>query len=329
MNSPNSLDQKKQPAVHEKVHEKHHHLLHEHNVEHMHFSFDMFAGIAIFASIIIAILDSIPLIHKNIGTFLLSAEWIFTALFTIEYAIRIAFTKKKTSYIFGTAGILDFICLLPMYVALIIPLAQMGQFVRILRLVRITSRFSRLSIIVDALSKNILHPKRHLMNSEEERIFIRKSRRAFFFPYLMLILIFTICVSLATNVLHWAFLDFLVIQIILYIIMFATFLFALKFEISIWSNRYSITTHRITYSKGLLSEDAISLQYRYVTDVSLQQNFWQKILNFGTLTVNSSGDQGSITLQDISHPLDVKKIIQELVHTQFNQENSTKQTPEQ
>jgi uncharacterized membrane protein YdbT with pleckstrin-like domain len=84
----------------------------------------------------------------------------------------------------------------------------------------------------------------------------------------------------------------------------------LRLEYRIWSRRYALTNERMLYSKGIFSEDFKSSSYNKITDVGFHQTFWDKIMNTGTLTVNTAGtDNYEIRYRKIRNPLEVKKMI--------------------
>ncbi len=64
-------------------------------------------------------------------------EWIFTILFTIEYAVRIWVVRRKRSYIFSFFGIVDLLSIIPTYLTLFILGHHYLSVVRILRLLRV------------------------------------------------------------------------------------------------------------------------------------------------------------------------------------------------
>jgi len=99
--------------------------------------FDVVLLIAIAASIIIVLLESVISIRASIGGTLRIIEWIFTFLFTIEYILRIISVKRAGTYIFSFYGIVDFVAIIPTYISLIFPGAQSLLIFRSLRLLRI------------------------------------------------------------------------------------------------------------------------------------------------------------------------------------------------
>ncbi|MBW2477431.1 MAG: ion transporter [Deltaproteobacteria bacterium] len=91
----------------------------------------------IIASIIVVMLDSVAEIHDQYGSILYFFEWLFTLLFTIEYALRIACLRRPAKYIKSFYGIVDLIAILPTYLSLLLPGSQYLMVVRTFRLLRV------------------------------------------------------------------------------------------------------------------------------------------------------------------------------------------------
>lgn len=99
--------------------------------------FDIVLLIAILASVLLVMLESVDSIQLRYGQFLNYAEWFITILFTIEYSLRIITVKKAKNYIFSFYGIIDLLSTLPLYLALIFTGTQSLIALRALRLLRI------------------------------------------------------------------------------------------------------------------------------------------------------------------------------------------------
>ncbi|CAH0152666.1 MULTISPECIES: ion transporter [unclassified Pedobacter] len=100
-------------------------------------AFDVGLLIAIFSSIIVVMLDSVIGIHKQYGKLFNIMEWIFAALFTVEYILRLVSIRKPISYVFSPLGIIDLIALLPSYLSIFFIGAQSLLVFRALRLLRV------------------------------------------------------------------------------------------------------------------------------------------------------------------------------------------------
>jgi len=99
--------------------------------------FDIILLIAIILSLILVMLDSVSSIHNKYINFFLTAEWIITILFTIEYFLRIICTNKPFKYIFSFYGIVDLLSTLPLYLSLILVGNSPLLTLRALRLLRV------------------------------------------------------------------------------------------------------------------------------------------------------------------------------------------------
>ena len=99
--------------------------------------FDVVLIITIVLSIITVLLDSVAEYNQRYATLFNNAEWIFTILFTIEYLLRIYCIRLPASYIFSFFGIIDFLALIPTYLSMILPGAEVLTVIRVLRVLRV------------------------------------------------------------------------------------------------------------------------------------------------------------------------------------------------
>jgi voltage-gated potassium channel len=100
-------------------------------------NFDVLLLVAIVASVMIVILDSIPGIVGWGESILIWSEWFFTIAFTIEYIIRLSIVKRPARYALSLYGIIDLLAILPSYLSLLFVGTQYLLVVRALRLLRI------------------------------------------------------------------------------------------------------------------------------------------------------------------------------------------------
>jgi voltage-gated potassium channel len=120
--------------------------------------FDLALIIVIMLSVVAVILESIPSFRAVHAPLLKTTEWIITAIFTLEYMARIWTHLKPFRYIFSFYGVIDFLAIIPTYLALIFTGAMGFAVIRGLRLLRIfrvlkITRYSREGkVIIEALS---------------------------------------------------------------------------------------------------------------------------------------------------------------------------------
>lgn len=99
--------------------------------------FDIILIVAIIASVAVVMLDSVLYMRLKYSDILFYAEWFFTILFTIEYALRMFSTPNRARYAFSFFGIVDLLSLLPTYLSLFFGGVQYMTVVRILRVLRV------------------------------------------------------------------------------------------------------------------------------------------------------------------------------------------------
>jgi voltage-gated potassium channel len=99
--------------------------------------FDKVIIAAIIISVIVVMADSVRAWNVRHRLVFESLEWIFTALFTVEYIARLAAVDRPFRYARSFFGIVDLIAVLPTYLALFVPELHALIDVRILRLLRI------------------------------------------------------------------------------------------------------------------------------------------------------------------------------------------------
>ena len=100
-------------------------------------NFDIILILAIMASVAVVMLDSVESLSRDYAREFYIAEWVFTAFFTIEYAVRLAIVKRPVRYARSFFGVIDLLSVLPTYVSLLVPGAQVLLSVRILRVLRV------------------------------------------------------------------------------------------------------------------------------------------------------------------------------------------------
>jgi voltage-gated potassium channel len=99
--------------------------------------FDVILLWLIVTSILCVIIESIPEARAAYGWLFYRIDWVFTLLFTVEYALRIYSTRDRSKYIFSSWGVIDFLSIVPSYITLLVSGYQFILVIRVLRLLRI------------------------------------------------------------------------------------------------------------------------------------------------------------------------------------------------
>lgn len=100
-------------------------------------AFDVVLILAIIASLAVVMLESVEYWELHWGSELRVAEWIFTILFTVEYGLRLSCVGRPSRYAFSFFGIVDLLSIVPTYLSVLLPGAQVFLVVRILRILRV------------------------------------------------------------------------------------------------------------------------------------------------------------------------------------------------
>ncbi|MEA1921835.1 MAG: ion transporter [Pseudomonadota bacterium] len=99
--------------------------------------FDVLLIASIFLSIIVVMLDSVASINAVYGRLFFLLEWFFTLLFTVEYLLRLSCIGRPWRYATSFFGIIDLLAIIPSYLSLLLPGAEIFLVIRILRVLRI------------------------------------------------------------------------------------------------------------------------------------------------------------------------------------------------
>lgn len=99
--------------------------------------FDIFLFFFILLGTLVIIIETVPSIKYKYGETLASVEWFIVLFFTVEYVLRIYCAQPKKKYIFSFYGIIDFISIAPVYLAIFLPAIHYLALFRAFRLIRV------------------------------------------------------------------------------------------------------------------------------------------------------------------------------------------------
>jgi voltage-gated potassium channel len=99
--------------------------------------FDVVLLWMILLSVLLVLLESVPEIRAVYGPSILTLEWVFTGLFTLEYLLRIYSARKRWRYVTSFYGMVDLLAIIPGYLSLFYIGPQYLLVVRALRLLRV------------------------------------------------------------------------------------------------------------------------------------------------------------------------------------------------
>lgn len=100
-------------------------------------NFDLILLVLILLSVLTIMYESVPAWGDAYKKEFYIIEWGFTAVFTIEYLVRIWISSKPLKYIFSTWGIIDLLSILPTFISIFISGYTSLLVIRALRLLRV------------------------------------------------------------------------------------------------------------------------------------------------------------------------------------------------
>jgi voltage-gated potassium channel len=122
--------------------------------------FNFFLFIAILASVLVVILDSVDSVQANFYNHLKIAELFFTLVFSLEYIIRLLVSKNPLNYAFSFFGAVDLVSILPTYIHLLWPglapllILRSLRLLRIFRILKLIHFWPEEEALVEALKKS-------------------------------------------------------------------------------------------------------------------------------------------------------------------------------
>jgi voltage-gated potassium channel len=115
--------------------------------------FDIALIIAILISLTVLVMHSIGGLATEWDHAFVMLEYFFTAIFTVEYLLRLYCSPKPKAYATSFYGVVDLLSILPTYLALLFPSATFMGVIRLLRVMRI---FRILKLVRYLQDSNIL-----------------------------------------------------------------------------------------------------------------------------------------------------------------------------
>jgi voltage-gated potassium channel len=100
-------------------------------------AFDIGVLISILVSVVAVMLESVAAIRREYGGVLRTVEWAITAVFTVEYVLRLIAVDRPWRYARSFFGVVDLVAVVPTYLTLVLPQAQPLIVVRAIRLLRV------------------------------------------------------------------------------------------------------------------------------------------------------------------------------------------------
>lgn len=113
-------------------------------------AFDVALLVAIVASVVVVMIDSLPELSDPWHDRLQALDWLFTVLFTVEYLLRLVCVRRPLGYALSLYGLIDLAAVVPTYLTLFELGFHGGTLLRTLRLLRIFRIFKLARFLTEA-----------------------------------------------------------------------------------------------------------------------------------------------------------------------------------
>ncbi|WP_370981539.1 ion transporter [Agaribacterium sp. ZY112] len=128
-------------------------------------TFDLILIMLICVSVLVLMIESLSDLSERSLLLLRIAEWFFTLVFTLEYALRLYCAPNPFRYARSFYGVVDLLSVLPSYISLIFPGANYLLIVRLLRVLRVFRilKLARYLSEANVLLRAMLHSRRKIL----------------------------------------------------------------------------------------------------------------------------------------------------------------------
>ena len=100
-------------------------------------AFDVGLLVTIVVSVLVVVLESVRSLRSAYGSVFVTLDWLITALFTVEYVLRLVCVSRPLRFATSFYGLVDLAAVLPTYLGLLVPESHYLLVVRALRLLRV------------------------------------------------------------------------------------------------------------------------------------------------------------------------------------------------
>ena len=136
---------------------------------------------------------------------------------------------------------------------------------------------------------------------------VSNSRKIYLPVYLMIFVLITIVFFIKQNG--------LVLSKPVFILVILFILFSIKFtELHRWSNSYAITKDSFVHIKGILNRKTRSMDFLAISDIELRQNVWQRLINYGDVSVRLYSGESDNPAKNINNPKKFADCLEKMIH---------------
>ena len=158
------------------------------------------------------------------------------------------------------------------------------------------------------------YPQKLLGNDEQIQFELRPAWKTLIWPVIWLLVIIGVFAYLMGKVNSWF--DGSTATIMLWVIgvaaLIALIVLVIRPFLFWWTTQYVFTNRRIIIRTGILSRKGRDMPLSKVNDVSFDNTVWERLLNTGTLMVQSAAESGQLIIENIPDVENVQREVYRL-----------------
>ena len=136
---------------------------------------------------------------------------------------------------------------------------------------------------------------------------MRDSRKLYTPVYAMILIIISILIMMKVN-------DIPISRIAYFSSIIFMILGIKTTEIHRLNNKYEINPFSLVHTMGYFNKISKRLDLHSISDIALSQNFWQRLLGYGNVSVSIFASEGSTVVKNINNPNEFIAILEEKIN---------------
>lgn len=108
----------------------------------------------------------------------------------------------------------------------------------------------------------------------------------------------------------------------------ASVLYLLQRWIDWISTNFVVTTDRCIYREGIISKRGVEIPLDRINTIFFNQGFIDRLVGAGTLTIESAGENGVQTFEDVRDPIGVQQVLYEEIEDNENRKFDRVRAPQ-
>ena len=145
------------------------------------------------------------------------------------------------------------------------------------------------------------YPQKLLGNEEQIQFELRPAWKTLIWPAFWLIVIIGVFFFVLGRVSSWfdGATGDIMTWVLIVVALIALFILVVRPVLFWWTTQYVFTNRRIIIRTGIIARKGRDMPLSKVNDVSFDHSFWERLLNTGTLMIESAAENGQLVIENI------------------------------